>query len=106
MTATQPGTATDSPVIEHARDCAEYLGINLSDYVEKHFHTSIENLKDYQRVKLATDLNLFQRCKSLSNETRHCHPCQDCKISVDCQGEDCDQISYTVCNRCLEGPPY
>ena len=104
MSATQ--TAKESTALTHAKECADDMGIDLTAYIEKHFHTSVENLADWQRVKIATDLHLFRKCKAFSDESQHYHPCQDCKDLVRCNGEGCEEFSYSICNRCLEGQPY
>jgi hypothetical protein len=104
MSATQ--TSKESGALIHAKECADDMGINLNAYIEKHFHTSTEKLADWQRLKVATDLHLFRKCKAFSDETEHYHPCQDCKDTVRCEGEGCNDFSYGICRRYLEGQPY
>jgi hypothetical protein len=104
MSATQ--TSKESGALIQAKECADDMGINLAAYIEKCFHTSAEELADWQRLKIATDLHLFRKCKAFFDETQHYHPCQDCKSLVRCREQVCGEFSYGICNRCLEGEPY
>jgi hypothetical protein len=49
----------------HAKECADDMCINLAAYIEKCFHTSVENLADWQRLKIVTDLILVPKMQSL-----------------------------------------
>jgi hypothetical protein len=86
MSATQ--TSKESAVWIHAKEYADDIGIDLSAYIKSCFHTSAEQLEDWQRVKVATDLYLFRKCKAFSDETQHYHPCQDCKDSSGAEQKD------------------
>jgi hypothetical protein len=89
-----------------AKEYTEFLPLDLNAYVENHFHTSVENLADWQRVKLSTDLHPFRKCKGFSDTSENYHPCEDCKSLVRCREQVGDEVSYEICNRCLEGQPY
>jgi hypothetical protein len=104
MSATK--SVQESGVLNHAKECAEDMGINLAVYVENHYHTTLESLADWQRVKLAADLHLFRKCKAFSDESQHYHPCEDCNTMVHCEESGCDDFSYGICRGCLEGEPY
>jgi hypothetical protein len=104
MSATQ--TSKESGALIHAKECADDMSINLDAYIEKRFHATIEKLEIWQCVRLATDLHLFRKCKAFSDDEQHYHPCEECKAMVDCHQSGCDELSYGICPRCLEGEPY